>query len=147
MFNVCSKYMNNCSKLMDYGNNPFVVNIDNFSQNNQNFRTALWTGNHLQLTLMSIPVGGDIGLEMHEDVDQFLRIENGCALVMMGECRDNMTYRQKIDNHYAIIVPAKTWHNIINIGNCPLKLYSVYAPYNHPFGTIHTTKAEAQMYE
>lgn len=73
--------------LKDYGDSPIVVNIDRFTKLNPNYRTALWTGSYLQVTLMSIPVGGDIGKEMHPDTDQFIRIEEGSALVVMGRVR------------------------------------------------------------
>ncbi len=131
-------------QIKDYGAEPFVVNIDGFAKANQNYRTALWTGEHLQVTLMSIPVGGDIGIEVHTDTDQFIRIESGYALVMMGKSEDDLTYRQRVNSNYAVIIPAGTWHNIINIGNSPLKVYSIYAPPKHPFGTVDRTKAEAQ---
>ena len=114
---------------------------------NDNFRTALWTGNHLQLTLMSIPAGEDIGLEAHPHVDQFLRIEDGHALVQMGNSKDNLYFRQPAFDDFAIIIPAGTWHNVTNIGSKPLKLYSIYAPPNHPWGTIHQTRAIAEAAE
>lgn len=128
----------------DQGPEPFVVNIQCATQNNTNFRTALWTGRNLQLTLMCIPVGGDIGVELHEDVDQFIRIESGCALVKTGCSQDALPQQQRVDGNYALMIPAGTWHNIVNIGNVPLKLYSVYAPPKHPFGTIHRTQADAR---
>lgn len=133
--------------IKDYGAQPLVVNIDRFTKMNQNFRTALWTGKNLQVTLMSIPAGGDIGLEMHRDVDQFIRIESGIARVVMGKSKDNMNYRQRADENFAVIVPAGTWHNIINIGSRPLKVYSIYAPPKHPFGTVHKTKKDAEREE
>ena len=129
--------------ITDYGAQPFIVNIDRFAKANPFFRTALWTGEHLQVALMSIPVGTDIGEEMHPDLDQFLRIEEGFALVMMGQNREALNYQKRVDGDYAVIVPAGTWHNIINIGGRPLKLYSIYAPPQHPFGTVHRTKEEA----
>lgn len=132
---------------LDQGPNPLIVNIDLLTKVNPNYRTALWTGNHLQVTLMSIPVGGDIGLEVHPDVDQFIRIEEGEALAVLGPQRDNLNDQRRIDNSFAVIVPAGTWHNIINTGRTPLKLYSIYAPPNHPFGTIHRTKEEAEKAE
>ena len=95
---------------------------------------------------MSIPVGTDIGVEMHPDLDQFLRIEDGCAMIMMGENEYELNYRKKVNGDYAILVPAGTWHNIINTGNRPLKIYSIYAPPQHPFGTVHKTKADAEEY-
>lgn len=130
--------------IKDCGPEPLIVNIDRSAKRNQNYRTALWTGENLQVTLMCIPVGGDIGLEMHDNIDQFIRIEDGCALVKMGKCKDHLDCQQRVDRNYAILVPACTWHNIINIGCTPLKLYSVYAPPKHPFGTVHRTKEEAQ---
>ncbi len=129
--------------LKDYGAKPFVINIDEATLQNNAFRTALWTGDHLQLTLMSIDVDDDIGLEMHSNLDQFIRIEEGKGLVQMGEKKDNLNYQRRISKDYAIIIPAGTWHNLINTGNKPLKLYSIYAPPQHPKGTVHRTKADA----
>ena len=129
--------------LRDYGPEPFVINIDKATKRNDTFRTALWTGNHLQLTLMSIPVGGEIGVEMHPDTDQFLRIEQGQGLSMMGPSKDNLNFQRNVSKDYAIFVPAGTWHNVVNKGGVPLKLYSIYAPPKHPRGTVHVTKADA----
>lgn len=133
--------------LKDYGAEPLIVNIDRFAKMNPNYRTALWTGEHLQVTLMSIPVGGDIGLEIHHDLDQFIRIEYGMAKVMMGKCKNALNYCKNADGDYAVIIPAGTWHNIINIGKTPLKLYSIYAPPQHPYGTVHKTKKDAEEAE
>ena len=133
--------------LDDYDPYPFVIDIDEASRQNTNFRTALWTGNNLQLTLMSIPVGGEIGLEMHPDVDQFLRIEEGEGMVLMGESMDNLDYQERVEDDYAIIIPAGTWHNLINIGDEPIKLYSIYAPPQHPHGTVHVTKEDSDRAE
>ncbi len=146
MYGMCSFTDNsriNDIMLRDYGPEPFVINIDKATKQNNTFRTALWTGTHLQATLMSIPVGGDIGAEMHPDTDQFLRIEQGQGIVMMGNSKDNLNLHRNVSKDYAIFVPAGTWHNLFNKGNIPLKLYSIYAPPNHPKGTIHVTKADA----
>ena len=134
----------NHPEIRDYGGEPFIFNINHATNMNENFRTALWTGRNLQLTLMSIPVCGEIGVEMHNDVDQFIRVESGKARVYMGGCRGNMREIACVDGNYAIIIPAGTWHNIVNIGNCPLKLYSIYAPSKHPYGTVHQTKEDAE---
>jgi mannose-6-phosphate isomerase-like protein (cupin superfamily) len=131
----------------DYGPEPFVFDIDNATEQNNNYRKALWTGEYLQLTLMSIKVGGDIGLEMHPKVDQFIRIEEGCGLIKMGSNKDKLNYQGKVNGNYAILIPAGTWHNLINIGNCPLKLYSIYAPPQHPHGAVHETKEIAGGHE
>lgn len=127
----------------DLGPQPVAVNIDRYTKLNRNYRTALWTGKYLQVTLMSIPVGGDIGLEMHPNTDQFIRIEAGRGRVMMGDSPENLDYRANLNSDYAVMIPAGTWHNIINTGNVPLKLYSIYAPPKHPFGTVHKTKEDA----
>ena len=134
-------------KLYDHGPQPMVINIDAATAQNENYRTALWTGDFLQVTLMTLPVGGEIGLEVHPDTDQFLRVESGTGLVQMGDTRDTLTDRQMADQHTAIVVPAGTWHNLKNTGSSELKLYSIYAPPHHPPGTVQATKAIADAEE
>ena len=129
--------------LRDFGSRPQVFNIARLSRLNPYYRTTLWTGEHLQLTLMSINVRGDIGLEMHEDTDQFIRIESGYALVQMGSSKDSLDFSARVNANYAVVVPAGTWHNITNIGSTPLKLYSIYAPPHHMFGTVHKTREDS----
>lgn len=129
--------------LRDYGKSPFVVNIDHAAKQNDTFRTALWTGEHFQVTLMSIRVGDDIGLEIHPETDQFIRIEQGQAIVQMGESKEKLDFQAMACEGYAIMIPAGKWHNIINTGNIPLKVYVIYAPPHHPYGTVHVTKADA----
>ncbi len=131
---------NNQIKLQDYGPQPYVVNIDRATKQNSNFRTALWTGDHLQVTLMSIKVGDDIGLEIHPDTDQFIRIEDGQGTVRMGKSKDNLDFQANAREDFAAMIPAGTWHNIINSGNKPLKVYSIYAPPHHPHGVVQVTK-------
>ncbi len=138
---------NNITMLRDYGPDPFVVNIEEVTERNNNFRTALWTGDNLQVTLMSLNPGEDIGMEIHPETDQFLRIEEGSGIVRMGKNRNNLNYQRQFEDGYAILIPAGTWHNIINTGNEPIKIYSIYSPPKHPFGTVHVTKADAQAAE
>ena len=132
--------------LMDYGPDPFVINIERATVQNDFYRIALWTGEYLQLTLMSINVGDDIGLEVHEDHDQFIRIERGQGIVMMGDEEDQLDYSARVYDDYAIFIPAGKWHNLINTGRRPLQLYSIYAPPEHPPGTIHERKEDAEDY-
>lgn len=132
----------NCTK--DFGPEPLVINIDQKTDQNNNYRNALWTGDHLQVTLMSIGVGESIGLEMHECVDQFIKIEEGYGLVKMGNCKECLNFQKNAKEGYCVIVPAKTWHNLINIGNCPLKLYSIYAPPNHRRGVCQKYKEDEE---
>jgi mannose-6-phosphate isomerase-like protein (cupin superfamily) len=134
-------------QFMDYGPNPFVINIEEATKQNETFRTAIWTGSYLQLTLMSIEVGDEIGLELHPDLDQFLRIEEGQGIVKMGDRKDRLDFMTKVYDDFAIIIPAGKWHNLINTGYKPLKLYSIYAPPQHPYGTVHLTKADAEEAE
>ena len=132
----------NPNYIRDYGPEPIVVNIENITKQNDTFRTALWTGHNLQLTLMNINPCESIGLEIHPDVDQFIRIEQGSGFIQMGNTKNNLNFQQKVFDNYAFIIPAGKWHNLTNIGNIPLKLYSIYAPPNHPKGTIHYTKSD-----
>ena len=133
--------------MMDYGPCPFSADIYQATLQNPNFRTTLWTGSHLQMTLMCIPPCEEIGVELHPSVDQFFCFMEGEGLVLMGESQDNLYDQRMAGCNCAIIVPACTWHNIVNTGACPLKLFSIYAPPNHPHGTVHMTKADALMAE
>ena len=133
--------------IRDFGGKPLAIDMECATKSNNYYRTALWTGEHLQVTLMCIPVGGDIGAEVHCHTDQFLRIECGTALAVTGPCKNEMNCRRKVDGKCALIIPAGTWHNLINIGNTPLKVYSIYAPPQHPFGTVECTKQDAQREE
>lgn len=133
----------NRNQSRDAGPNPFVVNIEKVTEQNDTYRTAIWTGKHLQVTLMSIGVGDDIGLEVHPSTDQFIRIEEGQGLVQMGDSQDRLDFEARVHEDYAVMVPAGKWHNITNTGNKPLKVYSIYAPPHHPHGTVHLTKAAA----
>lgn len=132
--------------MQDKGPNPYVVNIEALTLENENFRTAAWTGTNLQMTLMTIQPGDEIGLEVHEDHDQFLRIEQGTAKVHMGPTEGTLEESDAHDD-FAIFVPAGTWHNVTNTGNEALKLYSIYSPPEHDHGTIHETKEIADAAE
>lgn len=131
----------------DHGPKPFVTNITREARQNQNFRTALWTGRHLQMTLMCIPVSCDIGVENHPETDQLIRVEEGQALVRMGNGKERLDVQHRLRTGDAVFVPCGTWHNVMNTGSCPLKLSSIYAPPNHPRGTVHPTKADAEHEE
>lgn len=125
----------------------WVENIEEETRSNTTFRTALWTGKHSQLTVMSLGPGEEIGLEVHADVDQFLRLEQGKARVEVGKTRDDLNEAYEVKDDWAFIVPAGTWHNVINTGDGDLKIYTIYSPPNHPPGTVHATKADADAAE
>ena len=116
-------------------------NIERVTVANEDFRRVLYTGEHLQLVLMTLPPGCDIGEEVHEDRDQFFRVEAG-----KGEVRiDGKS--SPIEDDDAIIVPAGARHNIVNTGDEPLRFYTIYGPPEHRDGTVHRTKAEADASE
>ena len=141
--NQCNEGQNPSSPMIDQGTKPAVINIKEATKINKNFRTTLWTGDFLQLTVMCINPGNEIGAEMHSNVDQFIRVEQGMASVMFGCSEYTLTQKACIDSEYAIIIPAGVWHNIVNTGDIPLKVYSIYAPIQLPYNTIHITKADA----
>lgn len=121
----------------------YVGNIEKDTLENENFRKVLYTGKHSQLVVMSILPGEEIGNEVHGNVDQFFRIEQGEAKAILN----NGANEYELKDDFAIIIPAGTWHNIINTGSEKLKLYTIYSPANHPDGTVHVTKAEADAAE
>jgi mannose-6-phosphate isomerase-like protein (cupin superfamily) len=125
----------------------WVKNIEKETKQNTTFRTALWTGKHSQLTVMSLKPGEDIGLEVHPEVDQFLRLERGTARVEVGPSRDVLSERYDVGEDWAFVVPAGTWHNVVNTGDTDLKLYTIYSPPNHPAETVHVTKGDAEAAE
>lgn len=128
----------------DYGKNPHVVNIEDLTKDNDNYRTTIWTGEKLQVTVMSIEPDDDIGLEVHEGIDQFIRIEAGKGLCKMGPTEDNLNFEREVGDDDAVFVPANMWHNITNTGNKPLKLYTIYAGPDHVAGTVHPTHEDAK---
>ena len=127
----------------DFGNDPFVFNIEDYTKENETYRTALWTGEYMQLTVMSLLPGEDIGLEVHDDHDQFIRVEEGEGVVMMGDAEDDLSFQERVEDDFAIMIPAGKWHNVVNDSDKPLKLYSIYAPREHEKSTVHQTKEEA----
>ena len=125
----------------------WVGNIEQVTKDNNNFRTVIQTGAHSQLTVMSVPPGGEVGWEAHGHLDQFLRLEQGTARVDFGASSDAVDESHEIEDDWAVIVPAGVWHNIVNTGDGDVKLYSIYSPPEHADGTVHQTKAEADAAE
>ena len=125
----------------------WVGDIEKRTLENETFRTVLFTGDHAQLTMMRLGPGEDIGRERHPDRDQFIRIEEGQARVELGERQDEVDEAHDLSDDWAVVVPAGIWHNVINTGSGELKLYSLYAPPEHPDGTVHRTRSDAQAAE
>ncbi|MCS4489324.1 cupin domain-containing protein [Corynebacterium sp. ES2794-CONJ1] len=129
--------------MADYGPHPYILNIEEKTLSNPHFRDTVWTGQFLQMTVMTIPAGGEIGAEVHDDHDQFLRIEAGKGRVMIGESAEALEIDEIIEDDWAIFVPAGKYHNVVNAGEEPLKVYSIYAAPEHKKGTVHPTKDDA----
>lgn len=125
----------------------WVDDIEKATLENDTFRTVLFTGAHLQMTVMCIQPGEEIGVEKHDDLDQFVRIEQGSGQVQMGSSKDDLSEVRDIEDDWAAIIPGGTWHNVVNTGTEPLRLYSIYTPPEHPEGTVHQTKADADADE
>lgn len=119
----------------------YIDNIEEKTLNNTNFRQVLFTGQNMQLVVMALKPREEIGEEVHEHVDQFFRVEQGEAKVVI-DGQENI-----LGEDMVAIVPARAKHNVINISDVDLKLYTIYAPPNHPDGTVHKDKAEADEYE
>lgn len=122
-----------------------IINVKKVACLNNYFRKEIWTGEYSQITVMSIPAGGEIGLELHDNLDQILVIEYGIGSVYAGKTKNSVKFKGCANNECAIVIPAGTYHNVINEQAFPLKLFSVYAPPKHPVGTIHKTKFESDL--
>ncbi|MFT3876453.1 MAG: cupin domain-containing protein [Propioniciclava sp.] len=133
--------------IIDNGPDPKSFDIESATRSNENYRTVAWTGKYLQVTLMSIPVGTSIGLEVHPDTDQFLRVDAGRGTCVMGPAEDDLNFAQEVADGWSIQVPAGTWHDVVNTGDEPLKLYAVYAPSHHAQGKVHATFADSEADE
>lgn len=121
----------------------YVGALEEQALRNSYFRQVLFTATHAQLVLMCLQPGEDIGNEVHPNVDQFFRIERGEARFVFDEKEERFVHGGD-----GVVVPAGTYHNVINTSKtAPLKLYTIYSPPNHPDGTVHKTKAEAQAAE
>jgi len=121
----------------------FFGHLEKETEKNKYFRKVLFTGKHMQLVVMCLQGGEEIGKEIHKTVDQFFRVESGKAKFILND-----TETHTVGAGDAAIIPAGTWHNVVNASKTEvLKLYTIYTPPNHPDGTIHKTKADAEAAE
>lgn len=130
----------------DNGPKPNAFDIETATKQNTTYRSVAWTGKYLQVTLMSIPAGSSIGLEVHPETDQFLRLDAGSGVCRMGPSETELTDTEVSDG-WSIQVPAGTWHDVVNTGDEPLQLYAIYAPSHHAKGTVHETAEDAEKDE
>ncbi len=131
-------------RIKDVGPQPRSFDLEQATLDNADYRSVAWSGRYLQVTLMSIPTGGDIGLEAHPQTDQFLRLDAGRGLVQMGASKDKLTFEQEVSDGWCVLVPAGTWHNITNVGATAMQVYAVYAPAHHSPDKVHATAAAAE---
>ncbi|MBB3861039.1 mannose-6-phosphate isomerase-like protein (cupin superfamily) [Novosphingobium hassiacum] len=134
-------------RINDIGPNAQAFDIEEATKANADYRSVAWSGRYLQVTLMSIPVDGDIGLEAHPETDQFLRVDAGTGRVQMGKSKDELTFEKEVSDGWCMLVPAGMWHNVTNIGDEPLKLYTIYAPVHHAADRVHVSKQDAEADE
>ena len=125
----------------------WIGDIERATVENTTFRTVVFTGEHTQLTLMRLAPGEDIGREVHPNLDQFIRIEQGQGRAELGATEDRVDEAHDVEEDWAIVVPAGVWHNVVNTGPGELKLYSLYSPPEHPADAVHATKADAEAAE
>ena len=131
----------------DIGPRPNAFDIETATVENSTYRTVVWTGAHLQVTLMSIPPGESVGLETHPDTDQFLRLDAGQGRVTMGPRKDDLSFVRDVEDGWCVTVPAGTWHDIVNIGETDMRLYAIYAPVHHAAGIVQQTATDAERDE
>lgn len=133
--------------IKDNGPQPNAFDIESATSQNENYRLVAWTGKHLQVTLMSILPGESIGLEAHPGTDQFLRIDAGRGKAVMGPAKDQLDFEQDVSDGWSVQIPSGTWHDVINTGDVPLRLYAIYAPSHHAAGAVQATSADAEREE
>lgn len=131
----------------DNGPAPHAFDIETATRENANYRAVAWTGRYLQVTLMSIPPGRSIGLEVHPETDQFLRLDAGRGRCVMGPAEDDLTFEQEVEDGWSVQVPAGTWHDVVNTGEEPMRLYAIYAPVHHAAGIVQATADDAEADE
>ncbi len=131
-------------RIADIGPKPQSFDIERAAKENTSYRSVAWSGRYLQVTLMSIPAGGDIGLEAHPETDQFLRLEAGIGRVQMGCAKDELTFEMDVSDGWCALVPAGSWHNITNTGPTPMQVYAIYAPSHHAPDKVQATAAAAK---
>ncbi len=131
----------------DKGKEPWVVDIEAATKDNDKYRLTIWTGEYMQAVLMSLKPGEVIDLELHADHDQFIRVEKGKARILMGPEKESLTFNEEVADDWAIFIPAGYWHKVENIGEGDLRLYTLYGPPEHAKGTTHATYEDTRDYE
>jgi len=136
--------MENGVTIRDIGPQPQSFDIEQASKANSDYRAVAWSGRYSQVTLVSIPAGGEIGLQAHPQTDQFLRLDTGQGRAQMGASKSDLSFEQEVSDGCCVLDPAGTWHNITNIATTPMQVYTIYAPADHQPGQLQATAAATQ---
>lgn len=135
------------SSITDKGPGPQSFDLEAATIENGHYREIAWSGRYLQVSLMSIDPGCSIGLETHPETDQFIRLDAGSGLAKMGPQADQLDWEQTVSDGWCVLVPAGMWHDIVNTGDEPMRLYTVYAPVHHAAGIVQPTAEDAERDE
>lgn len=133
--------------ITDQGPKQAAFDLEHTTVENDDYRRIAWSGRYLQLSLMSIEPGASIGLEVHPETDQFIRLDAGQGVAMMGPSEDDLDWEQPVSDGWCVMVPAGMWHDIVNTGDGPMRLYTVYAPVHHAAGIVQRTAEDAERDE
>jgi len=132
-------------RIQDIGPQPQSFDVERATKDNTDYRSVAWSGRYLQLTLMAIPAGGEIGLEVHPETDQFLRLDAGSGRVQMGPAKENLPFTMDVTDGWCVLVRGGTGQNITNTGTTPMHVYTIYAPAHHAPGKVQATVAMAAV--
>lgn len=133
--------------ITDKGPKQDAFDLEQATVDNGEYRAVAWSGKYLQVTLMSIEPGESIGLEVHPETDQFIRLDAGQGLAKMGPSKEQLDWEQEVADGWCVLVPAGTWHDVVNTGDEPMRLYTVYAPVHHAAGIVQATAEDAERDE
>lgn len=133
--------------IQDKGPKQDAFDLEQATVQNEDYRHIAWSGTYLQVSLMSIEPGGSIGLEAHPETDQFIRLDAGHGVAKMGPSAEQLDWEQEVSDGWCVLVPAGMWHDVVNTGDEPMRLYTVYAPVHHAAGTVQPTPEDAERDE
>lgn len=120
-------FSNDLNSIDNYKIEPISFNVSKMTYDNTMFQRVIWVGKYMKIVLNSIPVGSSLGVKIHNDMDQFIQVVVGNGIIRLGDNSSNLNMESMLTNNASVVIPSGKWHNIINTGNMPLKIYSIYA--------------------